>query len=289
MRKFRIAPTVASLAVLVAVLTNQSPSQAAPITLSNPSTSLIVNGGEANNGLVPFDGYFRYTNVASSEETTWSIDPLLVFGPGITSVLSNGATGGFGSPSLASPGVVRSTTLTRGVSVQADTELIGTLARTTFTFAATSGTLDGVTFVFYAENDLFSFSDDAATFTGSIASNDLALFQFDMTTGGLTVALTGEAGPGAALTSFGARLWTSFGTALEAGDLSVLSANGSNFLTSGDLGLALGFSLSGTSATVVVNYNTQPLPPTAVPEPASLTLFSVAVLGLAAARHRRRR
>jgi hypothetical protein len=43
----------------------------APIVLSNATTVLLVNGGESNNGLVPFDGYFRYTDVATGEETTW--------------------------------------------------------------------------------------------------------------------------------------------------------------------------------------------------------------------------
>ncbi len=44
---------------------------AAPKTLSNVTTSLTINGGEANNGLVPYNGYFQYTDIAESEETTW--------------------------------------------------------------------------------------------------------------------------------------------------------------------------------------------------------------------------
>lgn len=262
--------------------------QAAPITLSNATTSVVVNGGEADNGLVPDNGYFRYTDIAASEETTWSIDPLLRFAEGTTAVLSNGATGGFGSPTDLGGGVVRSTATTRSISTQADTELVGSNAKTTFTFtAATGATLDGATFVFYAENDLFGFDDDAAAFTGSIAGGDLALFMYDTAAGGLTVKLTGEAISGAALSLFGADLWTGFGTALEGGDLSVLSADGSNFETVGDLGLALAFSLSGTSATVIINYDTQPLPPdtNGVPEPNSLALVA---LGLAAALYRRR-
>ncbi len=283
----RSALTVLSVGLsLMGVL---STVQAVPITLSNATTSVDVNGGEADNGLVPFDGYFRYTDIATGEETTWSIDPLLRLAEGTTAVLSNGAAGGFGSPTDVGGGVVRSTATTRSVTTQADTELVGSNAKTTFTFtSATGATLDGVTFVFYAENDLFGFADDAAAFTGSIAGGDLALFMFDTAAGGLTVKLTGEAVSGAALTLFGADLWTGFGTALEGGDLSVLSADGSNFETVGDLGLALAFSLSGTSATVVINYDTQPLPPdtNGVPEPDSLALVG---LGLAAALYRRRR
>ncbi len=232
--------------------------QAAPITLVNATTELVVNGGEADNGLVPFDGFFRYTDLAAAEETTWSIDPLLRFGDGTTAILSNGSAGGFGSPTDAGGGVVRSAATNGGISTQADTELVGSNARTTFTFEAAPGVrLDGVTFVFYAENDLFTFDDDTAAYTGSIGGGDLALFMYDTTAGGLTVRLTGESVSGSTLSLFGAGLWTGFGTALEGGDLSVLSADGSNFVTTGDLGLALAFALSGTSATVVVNYDTQ--------------------------------
>ena len=39
----------------------------------------MVFGGEANNGLVPSGGYFDYTDIATSELVTWSIDPVLVF------------------------------------------------------------------------------------------------------------------------------------------------------------------------------------------------------------------
>ena len=67
-------------------------SYAAPVTLTNATTSLTVNGGEANNGLIPFNGFFQYTDIAASEETTWSIDPLLVFSDSSTLILSNGAT-----------------------------------------------------------------------------------------------------------------------------------------------------------------------------------------------------
>ena len=261
--------------------------QAAPITLSNATTSVVVHGGEENNGLVPYGGYFRYTDLTASEETTWSIDPLLRFSDGATVVLSNGTAGGFGSPTDVGGGVVRSTATSGFVSTQADTELIGSNVKTTFSFtAATGAVLDGVTFVFYAENDLFGFANDVAAYTGSIAGGDLALFMYDSSAGGLTVKLTGEAVSGATLSLFGADLWTGFGTALEGGDLSVLSADGSNFQTIGDLGLALAFSLSGTSSTVVINYDTQPLPPDTtdgvVPLPPALLLFASGLLGLGA-------
>lgn len=276
-----------SRVALAAMLAWPVLASALPLTLTSATTEVVVNGGEAGNGLVPYDGYFRYTDLASAEETTWSVDPVLRFGSGATFVLSDGSTGGFGSPSDAGGGIIRSSA---GVSdggllidVSADTELLGSNARTTFRFTA-SGDMTGATFIFYAENDLFGFDDDTAAFTGSIAGGDLALFQFDSVAGGLTVRLDGAGLSGALLSAFGADLWTGFGTALEGGDLSVLSADGSNFATSGDLGLALAFSLSGREATVVVNYDTQPLPP-GVPEPASAAL---ALLGLAAAARMRR-
>ena len=34
-------------------------SSQAAVTLSNATTQLLVKGGEANNGLVPYDGYFN--------------------------------------------------------------------------------------------------------------------------------------------------------------------------------------------------------------------------------------
>jgi hypothetical protein len=249
------------------------------VTYTSATTELVVYGGEANNGLVPIGGYFDYTDLATFELTTWSIDPLLVFADGSTSVLSDGVAGGLGSPTDVG-GVAMSTTATGGISVSAATELIGDIARSTFTFSSASA-LDGTTFVFYAENDLFSVVDDAALFTGTIAGGDLELFQLDTSTSSFFVKLTGEGLSGASLSLFGAGIWTAWGTALEGGDLSVLSSDGSNFATSGDLGLALAFELSGTSASVVVDYQT-----TAVPEPFGTSIIASIIAGLAASRRR---
>ena len=262
-----------------------APLVAAPITMMNVTTELVVNGGEAGNGLVPYEGYFRYTDLATAEETTWSIDPMLRFAGGSTAVLSAGGASGLGSPTLVAGGA-ESSALSGGITTRARTELIGSNARTTFTFTAATGMrLDGTNFVFYAENDLFSFSDDAAAFQGSIAGGDLALFMYDTSAGGLTVRMSSETSGGALLSSFGSGTWTGFGTALELGDLSVLSSDGSNFVALGDLGLAMNFSLSGTTGTVVINYDTQPLPPS-IPEPSSLVLAALA-LGLLTRRARR--
>ncbi len=112
---------------------NSSTAYSAPITFANATTSLQVNGGEANNGLVPFNGFFRYTDKAASEETTWSIDPLLRFSDGTTAVLSNSAAGGFGSPTNVGGSVARSSATTGAITTQADTQLIGSNAQTTFT------------------------------------------------------------------------------------------------------------------------------------------------------------
>lgn len=277
-------------ACLGAAALASAPAFAAPIVLSNATTEVVVYGGEADNGLVPLGGYFTYTDLTVAEETTWSIDPLLRFGDGSTAVLSNGAAGGFGSPSDVGGGVTESIAFTGSVMTVAHTELIGSNAKTTFDFiAAPETTLDGITFVFYAENDLFGFADDAASFEGSIAGDDLVLFQFDTDAGGLTVRMTGEAGSGATLSLFGAGLWAGWGTALEGGDLSVLSTDGSNFETVGDLGLAFAFTLTGTSATVIVNYDTQPEPPVigGVPEPSTFILAGMGLIGLGFQRFRK--
>lgn len=257
----------------------------ASVILSNATTQVTVFGGESNNGLVPVGGFHDYIDLTSGVSTAWSIDPVLIV-DGIPSVLSNGATGGFGSPVDLGGGLVENTAAFGNISVRAVTELIGSAARTTFTFEKidlNGSDLDGSTFVFYAENDIFSASDDTALFTGSIATDDLALFQFDSVAGGLTVKLTAKNLGGAPLSLFGAGLWTGFGAAIESADLSVLSTDGSNFSTVGDLGIALAFSLSGSSGVVQVDYDTQPETPI-VPEPASLSLFAIGLVALATRR-----
>jgi hypothetical protein len=258
----------------------------AAVTLSNSTTAVVVSGGIPGNGLIPYGGYMQYTDLGAGEETTWSVDPLLRLADGSTAILSAGGASGFGA-ATAVPGGALSTAISSGIRTTAFTELVGSNARTTFTFSAPpNATLDGVTFVYYAENDLFGFEDDTAAFTGSIAGGDLALYQYDSAAGGLTVRLTGLAGPGSALTLFGAGIWTAWGTALEAGNLDVLSSDGSNFATIGDLGLALGFALSGPSATLVINYDTQAAPPIPEPETWALMLGGLAMLATATRRRR---
>ena len=271
------------LAVAAACLVLPATVHAATVTFQNATTRLDVHGGETNNGLVPSGGYFDYFDIAKNETTTWSIDPLLVFPSGTpkTVVFSNGSAGGFGSPTNLGNGIARSTGAARGISVQADTQLLGNIARTTFTFTSPTAAMDGTTFVFYAEDDLFSAANDAATFTGSIAQNNLALFQFDSATSDFFVKLTAHDLTNAALTSFASGVWTGFGTSLEAGDLSVLAPDGSKFATSGDLGRALAFNLTGSVASVTVDYQSVPQ----VPEPATCAVLALAAVAL----NRRRR
>jgi hypothetical protein len=259
---------------------------AAPVTFENATTRLVVNGGEVNNGLVPAGGYFSYTDRVQNEETTWSIDAVLVFPSGTpkTVVFSNGSAGGFGSPADLGNGVARSTGAARGINVQADTQLVGKVARTTFTFTSPTA-MDGTTFVFYAEDDLGGASDDKGTFTGSVAGGNLALFQFEDAAANFYAKVTAHDLANATLASFGSGTWTGFGTALEAGDLSVLAADGSKFVTTGDLGRAMAFNLSGTTATVRIDYETVPQ----VPEPTCLVLAGVAAAGPLARRRRRPR
>jgi len=145
------------------------------VVLENATTRVTVNGGAANNGLIPSGGYFDYFDKSAGELASWSIDPILISPTGTVHVLSNGIlTTPTGSAAV-------STATTGDVLSTATTTLIGTNAQTVFDFS-TSTTLEGWKFLFYTENDLFSASDDVATFTGSIATGDLNLFMFDSTT-----------------------------------------------------------------------------------------------------------
>jgi hypothetical protein len=269
MQKFDTIPmTMLRVAAVAAVLSSTS---LADVTFSNPQTSLTVRGGAANNGLVPFDGYFRYTDVARNEETTWSVDPVFIAPTGAVSVLSNGL---LSDPIDVGNNTARSTASVPGYNVSMDTQLVGRVALTTFNITPDSptGSLDGAKYVFYTENDLFA-AADAAEFTGSIANNNLRLFQFDTAQSDFYVQQNHVAATGAELVAFGCQNWTAFGTAIENGDLSVLSADGSNFVTSGDLGLVHAYDLSGSSASITVAYGVVAV----IPEPAALSLLAASL------------
>jgi len=259
----------------------------ADVFYSNATTDLNVRGGLAANGLIPPDGYFSYTDkvVIPAEETTWSIDPVLIAPTGNVFVLSNSLL----SAPVDVAGKAQSTATVDGglVDVVAETELVDRVARTTLRFTSLSGSqsLAGYKVLFYAENDLFSPNDDAATYTGSIAGANLKLFQYDTITSDFYVQVNESAVPtNATLATFGAGIWTGWGTSLEAADLSVLSADGSNFATLGDLGLALQWDLGdAASSLITVDYGVT----TDVPEPA--TGAAIALLMTSLIRRRTRR
>ena len=102
----RLVRALQHAAVGLMVLAGAVTASAAPVVLSNPSTSVSVYGGEAGNGMVPFGGFFHYTDLIAGASPTWSIDPFLHFSSGSTTVLSNGAAGGFGSPTDLGGGMV---------------------------------------------------------------------------------------------------------------------------------------------------------------------------------------
>ena len=199
---------------------------------------MLVNGGEAGNGTQAYGGYFQYFELSNPDEITYSIDPILILADGTVVNLADGV---LGTPTDVGGGIVRSEGTVGNITIIADTELVGRNARTTFNFQ-TTGTLADVSFVFFSEIDLYDFTDDVALFTGSIATGDLVAIQDDTASGGLSLHLSGEAGSGATASFFGSGLFDVFGLALEAGDLSVLSFDGSNFAYGpGDLGTALAF------------------------------------------------
>lgn len=266
--------TLALAFAAVGILVGSNPAVAS-VTYSNADVSLQVNGGEANNGTVPANGYFNYELINVGVETTWSIDPLLILPTGQVINLANGLAGGFGSP-VDNGGVAQSTAvISNELTVEANTTLNNLLASTTFNFI-TDGSLEGYKLVFYAENDIPPSDSNIAGTFGSLAGGDLILLQANFIPGGIVVGLLGGGLSNAQLSLYGSGLWTGFGTALESADLSVLSSDGSNFVYGpGDLGLALGFDLSGTGgASLVVNYVAISVP---VPEVGTFAYLAVAI------------
>ena len=275
----RVGGMLFAAAAAVCAMAAAGPAARGAVVFETADVKLTDFGGEANNGLTSFGGYFTFVDKGfNNEETTWSVDPLLIGPTGGVTVLSNGGAGGLGSPNAAGTSIAT----VGGVGVSATTTLVGRVAHSVFTLTAPpNGSLNGYKFVFYAENDIFG-AQDSAAYEGSIVGGNLLLKQYDTNAQSLTVLL----GPGllqnATLTSFGSGIYTGFGDALAAGNLSVLSADGSNFATSGDLGQAFAFNLSGASATITVDYGTQSI----VPEPAALGLLGMVAPALLRRRRR---
>lgn len=250
-----------------------APGQVVPgqITIQNETTTLVVNGGLPGNGLVPYGGLFRYHDHShENEETTWSVDPVLITNQGVR-VLSMRDRGGFGSPTRIDDSTVRCQANVQGIEVSVDIELVGTNARQTFRFRSPTS-LTGATFLYYAENDLFGHANDIASYTGLLDDGSLKLYMYDSAAGGLSVKLWGEGVKDAQLSMFGAGLWTAWGKSLETGRLRGLSKDGRNFRRLGDLGLALAFRLEGHAPVVVINYDSQERPPY---DPKSLRLLKM--------------
>lgn len=230
------------------------------IRLKNATTTIVINGGIRENGLVPYGGLFRYHDHEHRfEETTWSVDPVLI-SRGTTYVLSRSDRDGFGKPVKLSPNLVQCKASLGKVDVEVDFELVGSNAKQTFRFDSQYD-LTGSTFVYYAENDLFGHANDIASFTGSLPSRNLALYMYDSKAGGLSVKLTGIGVQDSKLSLFGAGIWTGWGLSLEKGKLTGLSYDGRNFKRYGDTGLALAFELSGKQPELIINYDSLARPP----------------------------
>ena len=256
---------------------------AAPVVFDTAGATLSVDGGEADSSLTQRGGYYRYFDKASGAELTYSVEPLLIFPDASLAPvrLTQSAAGGFGTPTLVG-GAAQNLASVNGIDVTARTSLVDGFAVSTFDIASTTS-LAGVTFVFYAENDVVT-STNTATFAGGTALDDVVLYQNGGSIGNLTtVVLQPGKTTNADLSLFGSGVFSGFGGSLEAGDVSVLSNDGSNFVFGpGDLGLALAWSLSGTNASLTVSYGSA----AAVPEPASLSLLAGST-GLLLARRRR--
>jgi hypothetical protein len=203
------------------------------------------------------DGYSRYRDRSTNVSPNWSVDAVLVLADGRAFVLSDRRHGALGPAAAVGGGIARSVGAIEGISLLAESQLVGRVARTTFRLTSAAA-LDGATFVFFVDDDLgTAWWDDAASFSGSLAGGDLVLLQSDSVAGGVTTRLTGRAVSGAELALFGAGTFPATSVALEdAGDLSWLSSDGSGFALEaiGGRAAALAFALQGSEAVVETDY-----------------------------------
>ena len=139
-----LATTIRLMLIGTVSATIAMPAAHASVVLANATTEVVVYGGDFGDAdpLIDYGGYFSYTDLATGEETTWSIDPVLIDATAAVTPLSSSVAGGFGAAS-ASGGGADSTATVGGVTVDASTTLTGTHATTTFRFSGAAGALDG--------------------------------------------------------------------------------------------------------------------------------------------------